>query len=386
MSNILDRFLFTNGDDYAFSGSGWRNHFGSGIFTLAGDDVIIGEAISLSGNTFLSYGISTLGDFDGGGSIDTGVGNDLIKGLGTIGIENILCQIIMGAGDDEISGMGGDYGISQTDAKIITGEGSDLIRGGDLRTNVGIINRKSSVINSGPGDDKITGQGVSQGIHNTENSLILTKKGDDIVVGESARDFGIKNVGGGRIDTGGNNDKILGKGFDCGIHNGTNGSTIITGADEDQIIGEGDEGIYNLGSIQTDAGDDVITGSGRKCAIFNDGSISTGTGVDTVDGFAGGFRGSGRVNLGEGDDVLKGFGTGRFNGGRGFDRIILNDGTYKISFNFNDLEASYTIASQGLEMIVTSFNAISGVNEFPINPFNTGVFRVENGVGRYISR
>ena len=63
------------------------------------------------------------------------------------------------------------------------------------------------------------------------------------------------------------------------------------------------------------------------------------------------------MNLGDGNDTLKGFGTGTFNGGAGdSDKILLGDGDYTII-----MEGEVTtITSNGVAMITTGFESISG--------------------------
>jgi Ca2+-binding RTX toxin-like protein len=65
--------------------------------------------------------------------------------------------------------------------------------------------------------------------------------------------------------------------------------------------------------------------------IYNDGTIDTGSDRDLVDALIGGFAGSGITNLGAGDDTLKGFGRGTFQGGSGQDTLVFNPGTYTIT-------------------------------------------------------
>ena len=51
--------------------------------------------------------------------------------------------------------------------------------------------------------------------------------------------------------------------------------------------------------------------------------ISSGVGVDALGG-------GGTVDLGRGDDVLRGFGSGSFIGGSGLDALTFSSGTYRI--------------------------------------------------------
>lgn len=139
-----------------------------------------------------------------------------------------------------------------------------------------------------------------------------------------------------------------------GIWNSDTG-TILLGDGNDTIRGETwavsasadplstAAGIVNLGTIQAGDGNDLISGySGTSLAsnigILNNGLIKTGPGDDTVDAITGGFSGSGLTDLGEGNDTLIGFGSGRFDGGGGIstnqkDTLLLGNGTYVCSLS-----------------------------------------------------
>ena len=83
-------------------------------------------------------------------------------------------------------------------------------------------------------------------------------------------------------------------------------------AGNDTIAGTGDYyGIYSLGTINTDTGNDTITGTGRGSyyGIYNDGTIDTGAGNDTITGTSiGGFGiiNNGIINTGIGNDTIAG--------------------------------------------------------------------------------
>jgi hypothetical protein len=47
----------------------------------------------------------------------------------------------------------------------------------------------------------------------------------------------------------------------------------------------------------------------------------------------GGFSGTGTINMGSGNDIVKGFGTGFFDGGKGKDTLELTAGTYTIGIS-----------------------------------------------------
>jgi len=57
------------------------------------------------------------------------------------------------------------------------------------------------------------------------------------------------------------------------------------------------------------------------------------------------------VDLGRGDDVLKGFGSGMFNGGSGVDQLLFSDGVYQVVASGNGF-------SIGTVMEVSNFETI----------------------------
>ncbi len=286
------------------------------------------------------------------------------------------------------------------------GESAHLMAGDDVTLGmspaIGIIN--FGTIDTGDGNDQVIGIGDYAGIVN--EGVISTGLNNDTIRGNGDI-YGIINGTRGTIITGGGGDTIKGTGSDAGI---LNLGTIKTGAGRDNIIGVGNIGIINNGFINTNDGADTITGvytglgmafvmpvgegwpeasynygpmgywqpaqpgmipsisagigvtqsnmaTAYSGSIINNGIINTGKGDDIVDGITGGFGGYGVMNLGEDNDTLKGFGAGTFNGGAGdSDKILLGDGDYTIT-----MEGEVTtITSNGVAMITTGFESISG--------------------------
>ena len=126
-----------------------------------------------------------------------------------------------------------------------------------------------------------------------------------------------------------------------GILNFNNGA-LIAGAGDDTITGNAEArrfayGIFNdsTSTIKTGSGNDAITGTVSNAkreafGIFNDGVIDGGGGNDVFDALKDGWGGGGTVDLGRGDDVLRGFGSGSFIGGSGLDALTFSSGTYRI--------------------------------------------------------
>lgn len=319
------------------------------------------------------------------GTINTDADNDSIIGEGsgvTAGINNNGGTINTGTGNDNITGTAtetaGIHGIINT-GTINTGADNDTIYGYAAgSSSSGIYNNSSRTINTDSGNDAITGSAVIYGINNlgtidttgsssmvpwpitdddiitgaatasgsgssgiTNSGIIITGIGSDQIVGTG----GIHGIlTSGSINTGAGNDRIMGNGLTYGIYNNgiINTSNIIgPTVDDDTITGTARGagiayGIYNgVGyTINTRIGNDIITGSASGASgigIYNDGTIDTGSDRDVVDALIGGFAGSGITNLGAGDDTLKGFGRGTFQGGIGQDTLVFNPGTYTIT-------------------------------------------------------
>jgi len=173
-----------------------------------------------------------------------------------------------------------------------------------------------------------------------------------------------------------------------GIWNSDTG-TILLGDGNDTIRGETwavsapadplspAAGIVNLGTIRAGDGNDLISGySGTSLAtnigILNNGLIETGAGDDTVDAITGGFSGSGLTDLGEGNDTLIGFGTGRFNGGGGInanqkDTLLLGNGTYVCSLSsgpggYFSLTQENPISHNSATMLLQGFERIGAAS------------------------
>jgi len=201
-------------------------------------------------------------------------------------------------------------------------------------------------MHTGNGNDTIFGSARNSysvcGILNYDSS-IFTGDGDDSIIGSSRNGgVGLLNKSdpsnNSVIDTGEGNDSLLGDGYTQGIFNQSSGylSGIATRDGNDSITGLAiiGDGIYNSSQsvIDTGSGDDTIIGQGGAAGfdIFNAGSINAGEGNDAIDAFNRGFGGTGYFFLGPGDDQLKGFGAGFFDGGEGEDTISFRPGTYKI--------------------------------------------------------
>jgi hypothetical protein len=384
MAIDLSTLTFTNQADIV-PASGTDQIINTGIAnTLGGNDRITGTSTNTS---YFDNGI----DNDNSSSINTGIGNDIITGSGTglyspSGIRNLRgSSINTGTGNDTITGTatltfsaGGQTGIARgfyntNSGSTDTGDGDDIITatgtgrywytGGPSA--YGIANDYSSSINTGSGNDIITATGTvkrtepySHGVGIANNgSVIDTGSGNDKITATGTGTsgaahppsdsdpvfgygWGIVNILGSSINTGDGNDTITVKG---GLFN-DNSSSINTGVGNDIITGTG------TGSN----GVSPLVGSGFGYCILNNGQIDTGSGCDIIDARKGGFGGDGLTRLGDGKDIVKGFGSGSFNGGSGCDRLKLTTGTYTVGISGSNVNFS----KSGVVMNTTQFEQL----------------------------
>ena len=339
MAIELSNLTFTEQDDIVPE-SGVEQILNTGIAnTFAGNDEITG----------------TIGDyaFKNVGTLDTDSGNDKITGTSTgVGIGN-FGTLIAGEGNDTITGNGyfgiENYGTLNTD------DGKDII------TATGVVYGLNNygTLNTGQGNDIITSITTIPpylyvpSLYNP--GFIDTSDGDDIIT-SSSNTVGISNEG--IINSGNGKDSIICQGEfinqgEVFLEDGNdlisvNHSTynvivanynfIGTGDGDDTITSTGL--IRNTGVIETGNGDDSIIvgldieGSIGVRMIQNYGGlIDMGDGNDSIiayDGFESAPNSSGAWFLGEGEDYIKGYGSGDFYGGNGFDTLELTPGTYTV--------------------------------------------------------
>jgi hypothetical protein len=192
----------------------------------------------------------------------------------------------------------------------------------------------------------ITGTGRQYGII---NDYIDTGNGDDTISGTGSQG-GISNY---YTDTGNGDDIITGTGNQRGI---ANYNTLETGEGNDIITSIGI--IYNEGIINTGNGNDFIIaeGAGTGYGIYNNGgAINTGNGNDSIianEGFDSAENSSGAWFLGDGEDYIKGFGSGDFYGGNGNDTLELTSGTYTVGIWGEGSESP--IFTKGNQLMITS--------------------------------
>jgi hypothetical protein len=226
---------------------------------------------------------------------------------------------------------------------IETGEGNDIITSTAVIYNKegGIENAHKAIsndgtINTGNGQDSI----ISVGNFTNRGNVFLGDGNDSI----TASMFTSTSEIIGEID-------LLNRALE-------NFNFIGTGDGNDTITTTGV--IYNEGIINTGNGDDsiIVDGTGTGYGIYNNGgNINTGDGNDSIianGGFQSGENSSGSVFLGEGEDYLKGFGSGDFYGGNGNDTLELTPGSYLVG----RWGATVTLSTSSSFMLASEFEQL----------------------------
>ncbi|SBO42112.1 hypothetical protein [Cyanobium sp. NIES-981] len=309
-----------------------------------------------------------------GKKVSTLAGGDIVKGTSLLAsLDGVLVseggRLITGAGKDRVLGRGGLHGVLVEQTAVIkTGGGADTIRGLVANGSFSGSITNHGLISTGGGNDilkGIRGDGVFSygfGIENT--GRISMGPGDDSILGQSPNGTGLRVLT-GSIDTGDGDDTIE------GTRLGPIPTIFLTPGIE--IGGEV--------RITTGDGNDLVIGRGIT-GIQNSGLIRTGRGNDRVDALTGGFSGLGGTLLGAGNDTLAGFAAlgfgggvnaGTFIGGKGKDKILLDNGVYTITGEILSRPAD------GGSMRVRSFEKIGGINGGMFN-FADGTLTVSGGV------
>jgi hypothetical protein len=394
IANTLAGNDIITGESFTYSNAGILITNGSTFDTGTGNDRISGYAYftydSGSGHGLSNYSFT----------FNTGDGDDTIYGTGFYGIYN-KGFINTDNGKDIITGSGGNYyggrGISSF-STINTGSDDDTIiaYGGienygniDIGDGNDIITSTASISN-GWGSSNIGSAIVNGGTINTgEGKDIITSIATIYTAGYSSSITGGGISNNGTINTGNNPDSIFSQGIFTnrgGVFLGEGNDSITTSSlaevdlpnralENFNVIetGDGDDTItttgviYNEGVINTGKGNDSIIvnggveGNGITYSIYNnDGSINTGDGNDSLianGGFQSGLNNSGSVFLGEGEDYIKGFGSGDFYGGNSNDTLELTPGTYTVGI-WGEGGESPTFTKGNQLMITSEFETL----------------------------
>ena len=403
--NLFAGVVFNGGDIDLDPGEDLIIGLGGGISSI-GTISTGGQLDLVSGTDLGNNDVEGITNFRG--LIDLGNGNDRLVGnavgiLDACGVENVFGVIETGRGNDLIDGEAAAvdlaFGIENIDAGVIsTGTGNDVVLGvaddflafANFGFMAGILNDFDSVIDTGANDDLVEGVAIVEDadsfggtVYGLANlvSEIYTGGGNDVLVGEAFtlgeqdETSGIASEGfdpadRALIDLGSGNDLVFG--FAEGFSVFTNGIELINSdlkskSGNNIIEGEAIGGIVASGifldsssTIKLGGGNDIVAGFAydgfeSNEGITNWGKISTGAGDDIVESLFGDFGGEGATNLGRGDDLILGFGTGNFNGGAGTDIIKLTTGIYRFDDN------TLTREEDGVSMGLRRVEGLSGI-------------------------
>jgi len=254
--------------------------------------------------------------------IDTGYTDTIQGGYLTSGLYPAGIAVGISVGPQILLDLGPVSGGTTTGRNQLIGYGNSAgIRIGVQTASPYTYSYSSGAVIGGKSADQVFGQAYGIGAAGIENyGVIVLRNGADLVNGFNnygvnstiipASTYGLINWG--LIDVGGASkadgaDQITGVGSLIGISNDSPSS-----------------GTY-LPSMFTGAGDDLISGGanvGSNCyGIVNNGFVDMGSGNDTYQsvqaysGIANRFGGTGTVVMGQGNDIVQGFGTGTFWGG-----------------------------------------------------------------------
>ncbi|MBN3911138.1 MAG: hypothetical protein HWQ35_32725 [Nostoc sp. NMS1] len=329
---------------------GIYNEQGSSITMSGNKNSITGTATGDAIGLPVPFGI--FGIYNRSGTITMGDGNhNSITGIGkaTVAIPDPGNGDIGFLAGGIFNRQGGTIAVENGNNNSITGIGGYYN---------GIYNRGSITIGNG-NNNSISGKGISDGAYGIYNqnfallgapvspaSITIGDGNKNSITGtaEGIRSIGIFNESGCTITMGdGNKNSITGTAEgsgSIGIFN-ESGSTIAMGGGNDRLTGMGSIGIKNSGTIDM--------GSGNDEAIAN-----------------GGFAGNGSVFLRAGNDYLKGFGSGNFDGGDGKDTLELTSGSYTVGLSgttvtFTD-SSNIIMTTSGFEKLIagcTTYNFTS---------------------------
>jgi hypothetical protein len=312
--------------NYDQRSEGFAN-YGS-VNTHIGDDTI-----SVSGR---GYGLNNLGNIVTGDNRDQilATADETYFGQAIFNQEN--GSIHTGSHDDVIRALAGDTGIWNSGV-INMGSGSDFIEASGFEYS-GINN--IGTLYTGPGNDRIEARGW-RGLINS--GVIDTDYGNDTidVYFTVWSDFGLLNDEQGRISLGDGDDRITLTDWaspsleaPIGIDNY---GLFDFGRGHDRLLLDNVTGIgiRNTGTITMGEGNDQLV-SGSTAMILNDGAIYCVGGADVINSIAKGFSGKGVIDMGTGDDNLRGIAVADvpgalYRGGAGVDTLTFNVGTYDVA-------------------------------------------------------
>lgn len=207
--------------------------------------------------------------------------------------------------------------------------------------------RLDGAAETGAGNDRVTGHLDARG----------GAVGDDGEDGLSAGDADLEMIADrlenvGLIDLGEGDDRLVGTAEADAAGAGSRAVGLFVGEDGSVVSGAGGDRIEGRAEI-------LGPGEGFSVAGEETGRIETGEGRDVVGFGEAGFGGGLTVALGAGDDVARGFGDERLEGGEGHDtlQIGMAFGEFARSGEAGAVEDGVTLENGGFEMIATGIES-----------------------------
>jgi large repetitive protein len=283
-----------------------------------GVEVLVVDARSLSSSNVVNLNNIEVSFVYGSVNVGGGMGDNAVYG------DSNNQHMVMGPGDDTLSGGGGnDTVMSTTGNDLLFGDdGEDMVNGGDDQDTV-MGGAGEDVVGGGAGHDLVYGDGGEDTLFGengsdtllggtghdvllggSDSDTLLGMDGRDILFGEDGDDLLVSGVENDTLVGGVGDDRLFGEdgddllaGDDGGdwLIGGTSNDTLLGGAGGDRLFGDdgadllaGDDGDdWLIGGASSDTllggtGNDVLFGEDGEDALF-----AVGGGSDTLVGGAG---------------------------------------------------------------------------------------------------
>jgi hypothetical protein len=404
----LSKVKFTKNSDKVINNGAIFNPVGSEVKTLGGNDEIIGnstiraiffdelsvelitEDLGVSPVELIGQASVRATGINNQGRIYTNQGRDVLKGTATAEVTAILetvTQAIAIANEFDAIAIADVFASLETDAIangivnsgiINTGNGSDTVKGETTGSIYAAAIAKSdataivdAIATSTYSEGLIAfSQAVTQslskatiqatGINNVGGKITTSKGGDTVSAVATSESATYAESSSSTLASASPNNLALAlavadaiaEAEDKAIAINNNKGSINLGLGSDTLKATANAtgtaiAINNVqGVIEAGYGNDTIkayaTGS-KSYGIFG-GSVETGDGNDRVE--ASSFGGGVNIDMGKGNDVVKGFGNATINGGFGFDTLSLGSYSlddFKISFGTKHNKAVFEL-------------------------------------------
>jgi hypothetical protein len=249
-----------------------------------------------------------------------------------IGTASGLSILDVGSGNDVIDASGGDgYGIDAYYLNILMGDGNDVISASGAS---GALVIESGLVDLGSGKNTLNVASTFGQALRGEFSSIRFGDAKDVLTGLSESSAGMVLVG-CDLNMGGGKNRLSMASSVNGYGSAVQDSVISFGSGKDVFISSS-----QVLSFVAEGASQVLMGGGNDVIDFSSGA---GFFMESANDFN-------YISLGDGKDVLKGFGTGKVDAGAGKDKLLLPAAIYTVE------TASAAIGSA----TVSGFNLMNG--------------------------